>query len=216
MENKINIVDPNTWQQLNFATTEEEEEELDEFGNAVFNENIFGEYADYIPFSDVISDSVKAAKTAYSGSMASDETLKLGWGKLTEDKIDAFKKAQEDVETYGESDEALIYKSKLAEYKKQGDNGFLSGIKAMMDTGDPGGYLLEIMAGSIAGMVGSAVSNPALMAAGTSTGAAAGAGTSAGAAALATGWTGPIGAYWSWINCYSSWNWCCYWWVFRS
>lgn len=189
MENKINVVDLDTWNQ--------EEEELDEFGNPIdpsFNENIFGEYSDYIPFSDVISDSVKAAKTAYSGALASDETLNLGWGKLTEDKIEAFKKAQEDVETYGQSDEALIYGEKVEQYKKQGDSGLLSGIKAMMDTGDPGGYLVEIMAGSIAGMVGSAVANPALMSAGTSVGAGGGAATSAAATALATGWTGPIGA----------------------
>ena len=93
MEEEFDVVDMNEFENLYsnpLEEEEEEEEELDEFGNAVFNENIFGEYADYIPFSDVISDSVKAAKTAYSGSMASDETLKLGWGKLTEDKIDAF------------------------------------------------------------------------------------------------------------------------------
>ena len=158
------------------------------------NENIFGDYADYIPFSDVISDSVKAAKTAYSGAMASDETLNLGWGKLTEDKIDAYKKAQENVKTYGQSDEALIYDEKVKQYKEQGDSGLLSSIKAMMDTGDPGGYLLEIMAGSMAGLAGSAVANPALMSTGTAVGAGGGAATSAAATALATGWTGPIGA----------------------
>ena len=43
MENKINIVDPNTWQQLNFATTEEEEEELDEFGNPIVAVDLFSQ-----------------------------------------------------------------------------------------------------------------------------------------------------------------------------
>ena len=196
-EDQNDFLIPENINDLVIPPIEQEEQKLDEFGNIIdpsFNENIFGEYSDYIPFSDVISDSVKAAKTAYSGALASDETLNLGWGKLTEDKIEAFKKAQEDVETYGQSDEALIYSEKLEQYKKQGDSGLLSGIKAMMDTGDPGGYLLEIMAGSIAGMVGSAVANPSLMAAGTSLGAGSGAAISAAPTALFTGWTGPIGA----------------------
>ena len=141
-----------------------EEEEVDEFGNPIDPSN--PSLPEFVPEKatwledwfgndtygvDFVSDMWRAVKQGWARSGSVDETFDLFKGDLTDEKLDAYKAAQEDAQRYGPSEEAQEYQYLVNKYKSEGDSGAWAGFKAILQNPSFG---VETIISSMVGAAG--------------------------------------------------------------